>query len=289
MVAVQNNFSSFEAHVVQTFQQGLGHLMTTLSAHYDGEKQMYTNMVGKAQAMDPLFEWNHFVQRKSDLLIDPNAPERTIDSIAFPNKGHSLTQPLLQGRLERRSGLIKSWSAAFYAISPAGFLHEFKTDDHIGHEPKPETSLYLPDCTMGGLNGGEFALKGKDKSSTLATKSEYKFRAASPAEAEKWYEAIQSLASGKSQPGSELTSPTSPAGSRNVSGASAFSEFPPAGQAQAHSAASPSSATSGGYGGLGSPTMSHGPQETGTTGGPPPGSAFGDASQSGIGGKPGEY
>lgn len=288
MITVQSNFSQFEAHVVQTFQQGIGHLMQTLNLQLDSEKSMYTNMTQKAQGVSPLFEWNNFVNRKNDILIDPNAPARNVDSVNFPNKGAAPTQAAIQGSLERKSGLIKSWSSGFYAVTPAGFLHEFKTDDHFAHEPKPETSLYLPDCVMGGLNGQEFAVKGKDKSSTLATKSEYKFRAHTTADAEQWYKIIHEYANGggRSASGSEVTSPispSSPVGSRNVSGAGGYGNL---GQPQesgttsnigtAHSTSSPTAGT--GY-------ASHA-SESAATNAP---SSTGGAGASGVGGNPGEY
>lgn len=268
MLTVQSNFSQFEAHVMQTFQQGFGHFMQATSTQLDSQKSMYMQMVQKAQSVNPLFEWNGFVKRKNDVLIDPNAPPRSIENATFPNQGHSTTQPLIQGSLERKSGVLRKFEAGFYAVTQARFLHEFKTDDNLTNEPKPETSLYLPDCTMGGLNGNTFSIKGKDLSGVkaLATKSEYSLKAHTEADAQKWYGIIEGLASGRgSSPASTVTSPTSAGGSNLTS---------PVGSVAGNRNASGASYTSptgssGGYGGMG-------PVETGTT-------------SSGIDRKPGEY
>ena len=83
-------------------------------------------------------------------------------------------------------------------------------------------SLYLPDCTIGGVSGEKFNVKGKDVSKgkvggALATSHELSFKAHSPADAERWWKVI-SEAAGASNVTNELPSPTSPVESRNVSG-----------------------------------------------------------------------
>jgi hypothetical protein len=35
-------------------------------------------------------------------------------------------------------------------------MHEFRTDDDFSKDPVPETSLYLPDCMIGALDGLKF-------------------------------------------------------------------------------------------------------------------------------------
>ena len=107
MLTVQSNFSQFEAHVMQTFQQGFGHFMQAMGNQLDNQKAMYTQMVQRTQSINPLHEWNTFVQRKNDVLIDPNAAPRSIETASFPNQGHATTQPMIQGSLERKSGVLR--------------------------------------------------------------------------------------------------------------------------------------------------------------------------------------
>lgn len=221
MLTVQSNFSQFEAHVVQIFQQGMAHFIQTLGTANDAEKNMYAGMSEVAQGIDPLFEWNGFVQRRKDLLIDPNAPQRNLDTATFPNQNHRATQPLIQGSLERKMGLLKKYDSGFYAVTPSKFLHQFKSDDNLSSDPSPELSLYLPECTIGGCQDGIFNVKGKDVSKgklgqSLATKSEYSFKAHSAADAEQWWTLIRNV-SGASSP--SPSSPVSPGGSRQTSAA----------------------------------------------------------------------
>ncbi|KAL9085875.1 MAG: hypothetical protein Q9159_004481 [Coniocarpon cinnabarinum] len=287
MLTVQSSFSQFEAHVMQSFQQGFGHFMQTMGGQLDNQKAMYTQMVQRVQTINPLFEWNSFVQRKNDVLIDPNAAPRSIDNVSFPNQNHGTTQALIQGSLERKSGVLRKFDAGFYAITQAKFFHEFKTDDNLSKDPKPEMSLYLPDCEMGGLNSNTFSVKGKDTSGVkaLGPKTEYTFKAHTDADASKWYSVIESLASGRgSGPGSIVTSPTSATGSNVTSPVGSVASRS---TSQAYGNQSPASAggynnqtptSAGGYGGMG-------PVETGTTG------SFGGVNRSGSGmeRKPGEY
>lgn len=156
MLTVQSNFSQFEAHIMQSLQQGMSQFAAAVGAQADNQKALYSTMSQNIMNINPSFEWDGFVKRKNDILIDPNAPPRSLSNVTFPNQNHASTKALCQGSLERKSGVLKKWETAFYAIAPAGFLHEFKSDDMVTNDPKPATSLYLPDCTMGGLNGALF-------------------------------------------------------------------------------------------------------------------------------------
>ena len=225
LIAVQNSFQQFEAHVIQTIQQAMTAFLQYIGGQLDRQRGMYADMVSTAQKIPPDFEFNGFIKRNSDYLIDPTAPKRTATNISFPNQNHASTQPLISGTLERKSralGGLKGYSAGFYAVTPSKYLHEFKDDDDFRKDPTPEMSLYLPDCTIGGISGEKFNVKGKDAAKgkvggALAMSHELSFKAHSPADAQKWWTAI-SEAAGASNVTNELPSPTSPVESRNVSG-----------------------------------------------------------------------
>ena len=118
---------------------------------------------------------------------------------------------------------LKGMEAGYYVITPSKYLHQFSDDDDVRKDPSPDLSLYLPDCTIGAINGDKFSIKGKDASkgkmgSAMAMSHELNFKAHTAADAEKWYSVIREASSG----GSGLKSagpstPTSPVESRNVS------------------------------------------------------------------------
>ena len=221
LLAVQNSFQQFEAHIIQTIQQAMTAFFQHVGGQSESQKAMYSDMVSTTQRIPPDFEFKGFVHRNSNTLIDPSAPQRSVSNISFPNQDHASTKPLIAGTLERKSrAALKGYSTSYYVITPSKYLHEFKDDDDFRKDPTPELSLYLPDCTIGAINGEKFNVKGKDASkgkvgSTLAMTHELAFKGHSPSDAEKWWSIIREATGEGNFSGSV---PSSPVESRNVSG-----------------------------------------------------------------------
>ncbi|KAI5254067.1 PH domain-containing protein [Aureobasidium subglaciale] len=221
IIAVQNSFAQFEAHILTTIQNGLTQFNQIVGAQAEQTRTMYANMTSTAQQIAPDFEWNGFVQRNNQVLIDPNAPPRTMSNISFPNQNHRSTEPLIAGSLEKKGKLLKKYESSFWVITPSKFMHEFKTDDDFAKDPIPETSLYLPDCMVGAVDGQKFQVKGKDVSGSsfgnkLTMAHEYAFKAHTPQDAAKWWETLRSATGSTTN---ELP-PTSPAVSRQPTSSS---------------------------------------------------------------------
>jgi hypothetical protein len=215
LISVQNSFAQFEAHVVQTLQHGLGQFMQVVNNQAEQTKIMYGDMVGTAQRIPLDFEWNGFVQRNNQVLIDPSAPARTVANVHFPNMDHQSTQPVISGALERKGKIMRSYDTNYYVVTPSKFLHEFKTDDDFAKEPVPELSLYLPDCVIGGINGQKFNVKGKDVSkgkvgNTFSMSHELQFKAHTPQAANQWWEIIRQAAGNVTTEMPESSVPNSP-------------------------------------------------------------------------------
>ncbi|KAF2173028.1 hypothetical protein M409DRAFT_49526 [Zasmidium cellare ATCC 36951] len=215
MIAVQNNFAQFETSIIQGFQNGLAQFNQVVANDAEQRRNMYGDMLGTAQRVGPDFEWNGFVQRNATVLIDPNGPKRTVESVGFANQDHRSTKPLIAGSLERKSGLLKKYDNGFYVVTPAKYLHEFKTDDDFAKDPTPENSLYLPDCLIGAVDGVKFNVRGKDSSGSavankMARSKEFAFKAHTPSDAEKWHAVIASVA-GQTTTEKLDSTPSSPA------------------------------------------------------------------------------
>ncbi|KAL1867273.1 hypothetical protein Daus18300_006392 [Diaporthe australafricana] len=200
LIAVQGNFSDFEAHVIQVLQQAMEVFNQFAGGQAEKTRALYADMLGAAQRIPPDMEWQAFTQRNADILVDPDDPPRTVEAIAFPNQEHNSTEPLIEGSLERKSRNKLSWgfSTGYYVVTPSKFLHEFKTDDNAGKDPVPELSIYLPEATIGTPNGDKFNVKGKDKSKTMSSKltgsAEISFKAHTAADAQRWFEVISKVA-----------------------------------------------------------------------------------------------
>jgi hypothetical protein len=159
ILQVQNNFAQFEAHIVTTIQNGLTQFNQIVGNQAEQTRTMYGNMTSTAQQVTPDFEWKGFVQRNNQVLIDPNAPPRSMANISFPNQNHRSTEPLVAGSLEKKGKLLKKYDSSFWVITPAKYMHEFASDDDFAKDPVPETSLYLPDCMIGALDGQKFMVR----------------------------------------------------------------------------------------------------------------------------------
>lgn len=220
IIAVQNSFAQFEAHILTTIQNGLTQFNQVVGTQAEQTRTHYGNMTSTASQIAPDHEWNGFVQRNNQVLIDPNAPPRTMSNITFPNQNHRATEPVVAGSLEKKGKLLKKYESSFWVITPSKYMHEFKTDDDFAKDPVPETSLYLPDCMIGSLDGQKFMVKGKDSSGSsfgnkLAMAHEYAFKAHTPQDANTWYEALRAATGSQTN---ELP-PASPAESRQPSAA----------------------------------------------------------------------
>ncbi|KAB5543004.1 PH domain-containing protein [Coniochaeta sp. 2T2.1] len=215
LLAVQNNFQSFEAHVLAVMQQAMEAFNTYAGGQAEKTRALYSDMLGAAQRIPPDFEWQRFLARSADRLVDPNEGPRSVDSVQFPNMDHRSTKPLIEGSLERKSRNKLSWgySTGYYVVTPSKFLHEFKDSDNLRKDPTPELSIYLPDAVIGTPSGEKFSVKGKDRSKSVSSKlsgsSELHFKAHTAADAMKWFNIISGVAgaTGPAVTGSPVESP----------------------------------------------------------------------------------
>lgn len=223
LIAVQQNFSQFEGHVVEVIQQAMEAFTQLAAGQAQKTGALHNDMLGNVQRIPAEFEWANFTMRSADRLAQQNEAPRSVDTITFPNMDHASTKPLIEGSLERKSRNKLSWgmSTGYYVVTPSKFLHEFKDSDVAREDPKPELSIYLPDATVGTPSGDKFNVKGKDRSKTMSSRltgsAELNFKAHTPADAQKWFTAIASVANatGAVDPGSPISpsgsTPTSPA------------------------------------------------------------------------------
>ncbi|KAF3936773.1 hypothetical protein ABW19_dt0202985 [Dactylella cylindrospora] len=215
LLDVQKNFLTFEKHVIATLAGAISQFYQVVGAQTDKTKQLYGDINANFQNVPQEFEWTNFTIRSADILVDPETPDRSLEAIKFPNQDHRSTQPLVNGLLQRKGKLMRSYDTHHYAVTPAGYFHEFDKQNDFKEHPEPELSLYLPECTIGAppaAGEAKFIVAGKDanKNQHMTGKHDFAFKANSYDEAMKWYAIIEQYTTGKLTRQNSLASTKSP-------------------------------------------------------------------------------
>lgn len=140
------------------------------------------------------YEWNAFVARDPK-MVNPNERIRIFDEIEYPGCHHPAALEVKTGTLERKSKYLKSFTPAWYVLSPT-HLHEFKSQDRT-RDYQPAMSLYLPDSTLGKHSdpaavSHKFVVKAKQTGGMHRAHS-WVFRAETHEIMMDWYESLKKL------------------------------------------------------------------------------------------------
>ncbi|KAG5361362.1 Phosphatidylinositol 4,5-bisphosphate-binding protein [Yarrowia sp. C11] len=193
---LQNSGKELEKVVVMEIQQALDHFAQLNSAAATALQQLVDKFVVDGfVAREPAYEWTAFVASDPN-FVDTATPSRALDEIEYPYRGDPLTCELRSGQLERRSKYLKSYSRAFYVLTPS-FLHEFKSGDRAKH-PVPVMSLALDECQISAdskSSGGSHKFVLKTKQGDSSRGHNWVFRVESADALQLWMKDIQTLTS----------------------------------------------------------------------------------------------
>ncbi|GAA5916560.1 hypothetical protein JCM6882_002540 [Rhodosporidiobolus microsporus] len=144
--------------------------------HLDA-RQSLVKLTQQNAAIAPDAEWRHFLSLNH--LLPPSTPARDLDLLDYPHRNDAATRPLKEGVMERKKKWTREWKECFFVLTPAGYLHEYRSPSTP--LSKPHLSLFLPACTVLPLSpakpskgkGGkekpaEFVIEGR-KSDPAAT------------------------------------------------------------------------------------------------------------------------
>ncbi|KAH8918964.1 hypothetical protein BT69DRAFT_1267201 [Atractiella rhizophila] len=165
-------------------------------------QQEWATLAASVASVPPDVEWKYFGSLPH--LQDPTAPLRDVNAIKYPGQDHEAAIPVKTGVLDRKKRFTKMYSKTFNVLTPAGYLHEYKSVD----ADKPALSLFLPFCTLGfapdiAAKEHKWHIEGnKAISGTMERRIKgtlklgnrelaYTFRAKSHEEAKSWWEAIE--------------------------------------------------------------------------------------------------
>jgi hypothetical protein len=151
-------------------------------------------------AKDPTWEWDQLIARDRDDFVDPKTKKRDVSEIGYQYQYSNLASEVRSGYLERRSKYLKSYSKAWYVLTPM-FLHEFKSSDRR-HDPHPVMSLSLDDCSVSTddqhtSSSHKFVLHAR-QSGGVHRGHKWVFRAENAAALQNWFDDLSRLTALKS-------------------------------------------------------------------------------------------
>lgn len=187
---IQSSGKELERVVAQEVQSALnifGKLVGQEAVNIEAFSSKVLN--GYVQAA-PVEEWDEFIKRDPN-FVDPELKLRNIQDIIYPNMNSSLAYEIRSGYLERRSKYLKSYSRAWYVLTPA-FLHEFKSSDRR-KDPLPVMSISLSDCSLeldkkAASDSHKFILNTR-----ISRSHKWVFRAESQEKLHDWYKDLTTL------------------------------------------------------------------------------------------------
>ncbi|CEJ02889.1 hypothetical protein RMCBS344292_16882 [Rhizopus microsporus] len=138
----------------------------------------------------PNTEWDEFVRRHQYHLVMENAAYKTESSVEYPQQDSKYVRAVKIGPLRLRSGISRSWAEGVYILTPAGFLHGYKTPKHFQTNPlHPSYTLFIPNTSVENSEDDDLCFEIYEERRRLGG-GHYVFRASKPREAQEWFDAL---------------------------------------------------------------------------------------------------
>ncbi|KAH8547993.1 hypothetical protein BGW37DRAFT_406094, partial [Umbelopsis sp. PMI_123] len=117
--------------------------------------------------LDSDCETTVFFDRRQGELVPDNAAYKDLNNITYENRSHPLVIPCRVGFFERKTFVTKNWVEHKYALTPSGFLHEYKSEKDF--PCNPEKSIFIPHTTVVGKESNVhhdyiFEIRGRNNS-----------------------------------------------------------------------------------------------------------------------------
>ncbi|KAK9239633.1 hypothetical protein V1525DRAFT_372497 [Lipomyces kononenkoae] len=191
---IETSGKALEEIVVKEIQQAFDIYCGLLNREGQDTLDFAHNLTINLVGLPPSKEWDEFVRRDPN-FVDPTIPVRKLENISYPGRDSTATNPIRAGPLERRTKYLKSYTSAWYVLTPT-YLHEFKTSDRK-NDLTPVMSLLLQDCHVSDHSDSsshsfKFLMKGKQTGQFHRGHS-WMFRAESYEQMMVWYNDIKRL------------------------------------------------------------------------------------------------
>lgn len=180
IIIMQQNSAHFEILLVRSVQSAWQTFEEWQARMSSSIQETWKHLGESMASLAPDREWISFSAR-SDHLLDPDTPLRNPETINYPAKEDPSVIPVHVGYLERKKRFTRTYREAYYALTPAGFLHEYSTSDPLSAASSmPVFSLFLPACTLGPPSSAsskshKFHIEGRKDGSGMTKGSSFKF------------------------------------------------------------------------------------------------------------------
>ncbi|KAG1301647.1 hypothetical protein G6F64_011615 [Rhizopus arrhizus] len=192
ILSLQKETGVFEVKIIENVR----YILQKYEEYRVKHKMEHQDFIGHVneifRRVKPNTEWDEFVRRHQYHLVMENAAYKTESSVEYPNQDSKYVRAIKIGPLELKSGVMRSWTEGVYILTPAGFLHGYKTPKHFQQNPlHPSYSIFIPQTSVENSDEDELCLElYSEKKRSLGGGHHYIFRASNPREAREWLDAL---------------------------------------------------------------------------------------------------
>ncbi|KAI8090176.1 uncharacterized protein B0P05DRAFT_634931 [Gilbertella persicaria] len=138
-----------EEHLVEEFRRLCQHIYKMRDQSSLGVDRGLERIMSIFDKIQMDSDWLNFSQHHQTHLVSESAAFRHPDHLQYPNHSHILLQPIFAARMERRSRILHHWHEYIYVLTPAGFLHEYRTTQH--YPAHPDATIFVPHYKVSSL------------------------------------------------------------------------------------------------------------------------------------------
>ncbi|KAI8578752.1 hypothetical protein K450DRAFT_245321 [Umbelopsis ramanniana AG] len=167
MINLQGEYAIFERKIIENARS----VMLSLQEYKTQDKyltdQTVKSIMDTFNNLDADCEYKVFFERRQGELVPDNAAYRNLNDIHYENQNHPLVMPCKVGFIERKTFVTKNWVEHKYALTPTGYLHEYRSEKDF--PCNPEKSIFIPHTTVIGREDNMhhdyiFEIRGRNNS-----------------------------------------------------------------------------------------------------------------------------
>ncbi|KAI9472075.1 MAG: hypothetical protein EXX96DRAFT_489589, partial [Benjaminiella poitrasii] len=185
---LQHETALFEEKIIENMRYVVQKYQEFRVKHEIEPSHVIGRVVDTLNELKPNMEWNEFVRRNQYNLIFENSAYKTEEMVEYAHQDSKYCRATKIGPLQMKNQM-KGWIEGVYILTPAGFLHGYKTPEHFQGNPlKPSFSIFVPHYSVEENRDGSFELRQAEKRTPMA--SHYVFACDDERDGQEWIDAF---------------------------------------------------------------------------------------------------